>query len=174
MPPAEKKWDANAERDLCVAVIMGAQDGERMRYNWPKVHSAMEALGYSFTKDAISQHFSKSIMRDFKARHGDATNGGASTPTSVPKKASSTRKRATAAKGRKKKVVSDEDDDDDETNNPFADSPLAKKVKRMQEDEEKDVKPNDLGNRKRERSATAASQEARFEDWLHAGKEEEA
>lgn len=54
MPPAEKKWDANAERDLCVAVIMGAQDGDRMRYNWPKVHSAMEALGYSFTKDAIS------------------------------------------------------------------------------------------------------------------------
>ena len=54
MPPAEKKWDANAERDLCVAIIMGAQDGERMRYNWPKVHSSMEALGYGFTKDAIS------------------------------------------------------------------------------------------------------------------------
>ena len=59
MPPAEKKWDANAERDLCVAIIMGAQDGERMRYNWPKVHSSMEALGYGFTKDAISyvSHF---------------------------------------------------------------------------------------------------------------------
>lgn len=54
MPPTEKKWDANAERDLCVAIIMGAQDGERMRYNWPKVHSSMEALGYGFTKDAIS------------------------------------------------------------------------------------------------------------------------
>jgi hypothetical protein len=54
MPPSEKKWDANAERDLCVAVIMGAQDGERMRFNWPKVHASMAALGYSFTKDAIS------------------------------------------------------------------------------------------------------------------------
>ncbi|KAM6518249.1 hypothetical protein FSOLCH5_007023 [Fusarium solani] len=171
MPPAEKKWDANAERDLCVAVIMGAQDGDRMRYNWPKVHSAMEALGYSFTKDAISQHFGKSIMRDFKARHGDTTNDSASTPTSVPKKA--TRKRATPAKGRKKKVASEEDDDD-ETNDPFADSPLAKKVKRMQEDEKKDVKPDDLGDRKRERSATAASHEARFEAWFDAGKQEEA
>ncbi|KAJ4262666.1 hypothetical protein NW757_000918 [Fusarium falciforme] len=171
MPPAEKKWDANAERDLCVAVIMGAQDGDRMRYNWPKVHSAMEALGYSFTKDAISQHFSKSIMRDFKARHGETTNGSASTPNSVPKKAS--RKRATPAKGRKKKAASEEDDDD-ETNDPFVDSPLAKKVKRMQEDEEKDVKPDDLGDRKRERSATAASHEARFEAWLESGKQEEA
>lgn len=93
-------------------------------------------------------------MRDFKARHGDTTSsgggGGASTPTSVPKKASSARKRATTAKGRKKKaVVSEEgDDDDDDT---LADSPLAKKVKRMHEDEEKDVKPSDLGDRKRER-----------------------
>ena len=87
-------------------------------------------------------------MRDFKARHGETTNGSASTPTSVPKKA--TRKRTTPAKGRKKKAASEEDDDD-ETNDPFADSPLAKKVKRMQEDEEKDVKPDDLGDRKRER-----------------------
>ncbi|KAJ3516385.1 hypothetical protein NM208_g14851 [Fusarium decemcellulare] len=79
---------------------MGAQEGERMRYNWPKVHSAMDALGYSFTKDAISQHFSKSIMRDFKNRHGDSSNGDSPAPT--PGKATGTRKRAAATKGRKK------------------------------------------------------------------------
>ncbi|KAM0427327.1 hypothetical protein ACHAPT_007762 [Fusarium lateritium] len=169
MPPAEKKWDANAERDLCVAVIMGAQEGDRMRYNWPKVHSAMEALGYSFTKDAISQHFSKSIMRDFKSRHGEASNGNTPTPSSAPKKV---RKRAAPAKGRKKKAVS-EDDDDDEASDPFADSPLAKKMKRMQDDE-RDVKPEELADSKRERSATAPSQDAKFEAWVTAGKDEEA
>lgn len=86
----EKKWDANAERDLCVALVLGAQDSDRMRYNWPNVHGIMEKLGYKFSKDAISyvffsflnisklkipiyhrQHFTKVMVRDFKARHGD-------------------------------------------------------------------------------------------------------
>ncbi|KAH6891129.1 hypothetical protein B0T10DRAFT_595275 [Thelonectria olida] len=71
MPVGEKKWDSNAERDLCLAVILGNQEGERARHNWPKVHAIMSSLGHGFTKDAISQHFTKTIMREFKARHGD-------------------------------------------------------------------------------------------------------
>ncbi|KAF4344025.1 hypothetical protein FBEOM_2000 [Fusarium beomiforme] len=163
MPPSEKKWDANAERDLCVAIIMGAQDAERMRYNWPKVHGSMEALGYSFTKDAISQHFSKSIMRDFKGRHGDFST---STPA-TPRKATP-RKRATPAKGRKKKIeiLDDDDDDDAET---MAGSPVPKKVRRKMEDEDEDCKTSDDAQDKSEGSLPAVEKDAKFEDWLTKG-----
>lgn len=54
MPATDKKWDAAAERDLCVAIIMGNQETDRVRYNWAKVHSLMEGYGYPFSKDAIS------------------------------------------------------------------------------------------------------------------------
>lgn len=54
MPGGDKKWDVAAERDLCVAVILGNQETDRARYNWPKVHAFMDGLGYGFTRDAIS------------------------------------------------------------------------------------------------------------------------
>ncbi|KAF5965957.1 hypothetical protein FCOIX_12697 [Fusarium coicis] len=170
MPPSEKKWDANAERDLCVAVIMGAQDGERMRFNWPKVHASMAALGYSFTKDAIShihrgqiltsdsQHFSKSIMRDFKGRHGDPAN---STPTATPKKAAARRKRATPSK---KKIENlDEEDDDAET---MVGSPVHKKMKHKNEDDDEDLKASVGIQGKPGGSLSPAEKEAKFENWL--------
>ncbi|KAI1010346.1 hypothetical protein LB503_005460 [Fusarium chuoi] len=158
MPPSEKKWDANAERDLCVAVIMGAQDGERMRFNWPKVHASMATLGYSFTKDAISQHFSKSIMRDFKGRHGDPAN---STPTATPKKAATRRKRSTPAK--KKFEMLDEEDDDAET---MVGSPVHKKMKHKDEDDEEDLKTSVGIQGKPGGSLSPAEKEAKFENWL--------
>ncbi|KAG9501272.1 hypothetical protein J7337_006956 [Fusarium musae] len=158
MPPSEKKWDANAERDLCVAVIMGAQDGERMRFNWPKVHASMAALGYSFTKDAISQHFSKSIMRDFKGRHGDPAN---STPTATPKKAAVRRKRATPSK---KKIENlDEEDDDAET---MVGSPVYKKMKHKNEDDDEDLKTPVGIQGKPGGSLSPTEKEAKFENWL--------
>ncbi|KAG7417590.1 hypothetical protein ACKAV7_002517 [Fusarium commune] len=159
MPPSEKKWDANAERDLCVAVIMGAQDGERMRFNWPKVHASMAALGYSFTKDAISQHFSKSIMRDFKGRHGDPST---STPTATPKKAATRRKRSTPAK--KKIEILDGEDDDAET---MVESPVHKKMKHKNGDE--DLKTSVGVQGKSGGSLSAAEKEAKFENWLANG-----
>ncbi|KAF4502850.1 hypothetical protein FAGAP_898 [Fusarium agapanthi] len=158
MPPSEKKWDANAERDLCVAVIMGAQDGERMRFNWPKVHASMAALGYSFTKDAISQHFSKSIMRDFKGRHGDTP---ASTPTATPKKAATRRKRSTPAK--KKIEMLDDEDDDAET---MVGSPVHKKMKHKEEDEDEDLKTSVGIQGKPGSSLSPAEKEAKFDNWL--------
>ena len=54
MAKADKKWDASAERDLCVSIIMGNQENDRIRHNWPKVHDEMEKLGYEFTKEAVS------------------------------------------------------------------------------------------------------------------------
>ncbi|KAL7766205.1 hypothetical protein ACKLNR_004121 [Fusarium oxysporum f. sp. zingiberi] len=163
MPPSEKKWDANAERDLCVAVIMGAQDGERMRFNWPKVHASMATLGYSFTKDAISQHFSKSIMRDFKGRHGDPST---STPTATPKKGTTRRKRSTPAK--KKIEILDEEDDDAET---MVESPVHKKMKHKNEDEDEDedLKTSVGFQGKSGGSLSAAEKEAKFENWLANG-----
>ncbi|EWZ01899.1 hypothetical protein FOYG_01359 [Fusarium oxysporum NRRL 32931] len=161
MPPSEKKWDANAERDLCVAVIMGAQDGERMRFNWPKVHASMATLGYSFTKDAISQHFSKSIMRDFKGRHGDPST---STPTAIPKKAPTRRKRSTPAK--KKIEILDEEDDDAET---MVESPVHKKMKHKNEDEDEDLKTSVGVQGKSGGSLSVAEKEAKFENWLANG-----
>ncbi|UNI20058.1 hypothetical protein JDV02_006185 [Purpureocillium takamizusanense] len=95
MAAGEKKWDAAAERDLCVAIIMGNQEG-RTNYNWPKVHAFLTKLGYKFTKDAISQHFTKVVMKDFKVRHGeDPVKSGPSTPN----KKSATPRRATPAAG---------------------------------------------------------------------------
>ncbi|KAF5018880.1 hypothetical protein F66182_9128 [Fusarium sp. NRRL 66182] len=170
MPPADKKWDANAERDLCVAVIMGAMDGDRMRYNWSKVHSSMEALGYAFTKEAISQHFTKTIMRDFKARHGDSSASGSPAPLPKTPKKPTPRKRTTPAKGSKKKVGSEQEDDHaDET---AVESPLPKKLKRKKEEEdEEDVKLGqpEAGHRKRERSTTADEHVEDFTAWLAAG-----
>jgi hypothetical protein len=54
MPETSKKWDVAAERDLCMAMIVGNQNSERIKYNWPAVHAFMTTLGYNFTKDAIS------------------------------------------------------------------------------------------------------------------------
>ncbi|KIL91669.1 hypothetical protein FAVG1_05286 [Fusarium avenaceum] len=155
MPPAEKKWDANAERDLCVAIIMGSADGDRLRYNWPKVHSSMESLGYSFTKDAISTSASPSCATSRAAM--------ATSPPTTPKKATP-RKRVTP---RKKKAASEEEDDDVDV------SPAAKKMKRNKEEEEEDDdhKSSDFNTaqNQRERSATATGADDKFAKWLASG-----
>ncbi|OAA43788.1 hypothetical protein NOR_04363 [Metarhizium rileyi] len=66
--PVSKKWDIRAELDLCMAVIQTG--GSTSSYKWPAIHEIMRQLGHDFTKDAVSQHFTKVILRDFKARHG--------------------------------------------------------------------------------------------------------
>lgn len=54
------------------------------------------------------QHFTKTVMRDFKARHGKAESQG--TPASTPKKATP-QKRRTPAKQAKSKATVDQDDE---------------------------------------------------------------
>ncbi|RCI15877.1 hypothetical protein L249_2383 [Ophiocordyceps polyrhachis-furcata BCC 54312] len=71
MGNGEKKWDATAERDLCISIIMSISNEGKASYNWPRVTTSMEALGHGFTKDAMSQHFSKVICKDFKNRRGE-------------------------------------------------------------------------------------------------------
>ncbi|KJZ80385.1 hypothetical protein HIM_00235 [Hirsutella minnesotensis 3608] len=81
-----KKWDATAERDLSMAIIVAGQNGPEGRgsYNWPQTHEIMKSIGYAFTKDAMSQHFTKVMLKDFKTRHPDSL--AAATPASTPKK----------------------------------------------------------------------------------------
>ncbi|PFH60021.1 hypothetical protein XA68_11542 [Ophiocordyceps unilateralis] len=98
MGNGEKKWDATAERDLCTALMMSAQEGGRSNANWSKVCIMMESLGHGFTKEAMSQHYSKVILKDFKSRTGHLSLP--ETPKSTPKK-------------RKAKTVLAADDDDD-------------------------------------------------------------
>lgn len=54
MPPC-KKWEAAAELDLCMAVILTG--GSTTSYKWPEIHTIMCQLGHTFTKDAISYVF---------------------------------------------------------------------------------------------------------------------
>ena len=53
MPGKDKKWGPSEERDLAMAVIL-AQQGEKVKYDWPRVHEYMTDWGYSFTRDAMS------------------------------------------------------------------------------------------------------------------------
>ncbi|KAL7963596.1 hypothetical protein V8C34DRAFT_300102 [Trichoderma compactum] len=112
MAPVEKKWDDSAERDLCLAIIMGNQDGTKPRYNWPRVEEIMTSLGHTFTKDAMTQHFSKTILKEFRARHpeGDTT----ATPPASATKPKTPRKSATPSKKRTKKGAKGQDAQDQE------------------------------------------------------------
>ncbi|OAQ72906.1 hypothetical protein VFPPC_15215 [Pochonia chlamydosporia 170] len=65
--PSSKKWDTSHELDLCMAVILTG--GSTTSYKWPEIHEIMCHLGHNYTKDAISQHFTKVILRGFKKRH---------------------------------------------------------------------------------------------------------
>ncbi|KAK1245313.1 hypothetical protein MKX08_004942 [Trichoderma sp. CBMAI-0020] len=124
MAPQEKKWDDAAERDLCISMIYCNTESGKVRQNWPRIEEVMKGLGYAFTKDAMSQHYSKTIMKEFKARHPDIT---ATSLTETPSPANARKTKAAAAKAdgaastpskkRAKKsaatVPKDEDGDDD-------------------------------------------------------------
>ncbi|KFA66661.1 hypothetical protein S40285_03052 [Stachybotrys chlorohalonatus IBT 40285] len=156
MPGPEKKWDAAAERDLCVALIMCNQESERVRYNWAKVHSFMQSHGYQFTRDAISQHFTKVILKDFKGRHKNGAEPATAAKSTSRKSATlSTRKRSS-----KKVANEDEDDDVVEEQSP------SKKTKKVKEQEPTTVKLEDVV-RTRERSQTILDNEEQFQRWIN-------
>ncbi|KAM0247367.1 hypothetical protein ACHAQJ_009875 [Trichoderma viride] len=107
MAPQDKKWDDSAERDLCVALILGNQETGKSRLNWPRTAEIMDGLGYSFTKDAMSQHFTKTIMKEFNARH-NSTATTDSPPLSARKPKAAGKKAATTpSKKRTKKSAQD-------------------------------------------------------------------
>ncbi|PWI73984.1 hypothetical protein PCL_09260 [Purpureocillium lilacinum] len=180
MAAGDKKWDAAAERDLCVAIIMGNQEG-RTNYNWPKVHAFLTKLGYKFTKDAISQHFTKVVMKDFKTRHGDdPIKSGASTPKkpSTPRRAAastpSKRKTPTSAKAKaaakSAEFVSAEDDDETSDEEPLAKKRKVKAEAAAAEAEaEAETMPSPVKKETRKtraRSQTVCSENEAFQAWL--------
>ncbi|KAG6004113.1 hypothetical protein E4U21_001384 [Claviceps maximensis] len=65
MPPS-KKWEMTAELDLCMAIIITG--GSTAASKWLDIHTVMRQLGYDFTKDALSQHYTKKILRAFRPR----------------------------------------------------------------------------------------------------------
>ncbi|POR34160.1 Uncharacterized protein TPAR_05654 [Tolypocladium paradoxum] len=159
MPAGDKKWDMAAERDLSVAIILANNEG-KPSYNWPKVYSIMESIGYGFTKDAISQHFTKVVMKDFKARNGDVTKKGGSA-TSTPKKGNKTptKRKATPAKSSKFVDIDEDEDDEDDL-----EGPTPKKAKADSEDESPSIKKERAYSRAR--SQTVGHDEAEFQKWL--------
>ncbi|KAG7118089.1 hypothetical protein HYQ45_015590 [Verticillium longisporum] len=68
MPPKDSTWAANggiAERDLTMAVA--SHSAEFRGVNWPKVKDIMDRLGYTFTKSAMEQRWTKKILKDWRA-----------------------------------------------------------------------------------------------------------
>ncbi|KAL7937482.1 hypothetical protein V8C35DRAFT_331231 [Trichoderma chlorosporum] len=151
MAPAEKKWDDTAERDLCVAMIQASQDGTKVRYNWPKVEDIMNGLGYSFTRDAMSQHYTKTIMKEFNARN--PKDESADTPPPSATKPKTPRKTATPSKKRTKKGAKGQapEADDQQDDDVDMDESPTKKVKKEDKaatlkKEETDVQSADANN----------------------------
>ncbi|GAB0135001.1 hypothetical protein EsDP_00003353 [Epichloe bromicola] len=99
--PVSKKWDTAAELDLCMAVIITG--GSSPSYKWPEIHAVMCQLGHTFTKDAVSQHFTKTILRGFRARHGLGTAKSADT-VPVARKRKAVKEEASPVKKQKPTV----------------------------------------------------------------------
>ncbi|EEY19089.1 predicted protein [Verticillium alfalfae VaMs.102] len=51
--------------------------------NWPKVKDIMDQLGYTFTKSAMEQRWTKKILKDWRARVGPDSTTDESPPTSA-------------------------------------------------------------------------------------------
>ncbi|KAH7157066.1 hypothetical protein EDB81DRAFT_945425 [Dactylonectria macrodidyma] len=166
MPGNEKRWHANAERDLCLAIILGNQETERPRHNWPRVHAILNDLGYSFTQDAISQHFTKTVMRDFKIRHGKGAGQDPGSATSTPQKATPQKRRTPSKRAKSKAMVNEDGKDDDDA---VMETP-SKKIKRELDVKSiSRIKSEHGSSPSRERSVTAQVGEAQFQAWDDAG-----
>ncbi|KAJ4409964.1 hypothetical protein N0V82_009366 [Gnomoniopsis sp. IMI 355080] len=145
------KWDDAAVKDLTMAVLMSANNGDlNISANWDKVTETMASWGYNFSKSAMSQHWSKKIVKQFKERHSNvkgSDNGTASPKT--PAKTASPRKRATpktpgTGRGKKRAAV-DADDDGDDTSpetsyiaDPIAKQKTPRSTKKVKYEEESD------------------------------------
>ncbi|KAL6910392.1 hypothetical protein GGI43DRAFT_378368 [Trichoderma evansii] len=169
MAPQDKKWDDAAERDLCMAMIF-CNNEAKVRHNWPRIEEVMKNMGYSFTKDAMSQHYSKTIMKDFRARHPSLTTTSAeSSPLSTrkPKAAAGKSATSTPTKKRTKKAAAQdakdqlaEDGDDAEY-----DSTPCKRVKK--EEKATSVKKEEATDATTETAANDNDQA--FLDWAAKG-----
>ncbi|KAI7774694.1 hypothetical protein LA080_008001 [Diaporthe eres] len=80
-----KKWDDTSQKDLVFAMLMSTGDGN-IKADWQKVEKIMISWGYNFTIGAMSQHWSKTILKAFKERHPDNAKDGDNTNPATPVK----------------------------------------------------------------------------------------
>ncbi|KAL7922985.1 hypothetical protein ACQKWADRAFT_312514 [Trichoderma austrokoningii] len=178
MAPQDKKWDDAAERDLCMAMIFCNTESGRARQNWPRIEEVMKSLEYSFTRDAMSQHYSKTIMKDFKKRIPSLI---ATAPTDTPSPAKARKTKAagkgdaTPSKKRAKKTaaVAPKDDEDDDTE---VDATPSKRVKK--EDKATPVKKEEAVKEEEAADVDATEtaddeKDKAFQDWAAKGLSDE-
>ncbi|PTB67511.1 hypothetical protein BBK36DRAFT_1196923 [Trichoderma citrinoviride] len=152
MAPQEKKWTDAAERDLCMAILYGNQS----RYDWARVTKIMDGLGYDFTKDAMSQHFTKTILKKFKALCPESVTADidATPPASATKPKATPRKTASTPRKRTKKAAEDNsNNNDDEVDDEMA--PDATPTKKQKKEDK--VKKEEKLKNEEEAPATPAA-----------------
>ncbi|KAF9877742.1 hypothetical protein CkaCkLH20_04877 [Colletotrichum karsti] len=95
------KWDAQAERQLCLAAHMSDSN---VKIDWAKTHEQMVGLGYNFTLDAMRQRWTKVIIKQHKqaVAAGGGAGSGAAASNSGPSTPVNTRKRSAPASSGKK------------------------------------------------------------------------
>ncbi|KAK2066018.1 hypothetical protein LY76DRAFT_640409 [Colletotrichum caudatum] len=87
-------WTDVAEKDLIWTFIKVSNGGKMPKGEWNVVHQEMTRMGYNFSMNAINQHWSKTIVKNY-GKHG----GGNSALASAPSTPSTSRKRAAPGSG---------------------------------------------------------------------------
>ncbi|KAG8160466.1 hypothetical protein KVR01_010002 [Diaporthe batatas] len=132
-----KKWDDASQKDLLFAMLMSTGDGSgTIKPDWKEVEKMMNGWGYTFTIGAMSQHWSKTILKAFKERHPDNSGDGGNTnagPTIAKTPASSKAKAKT-----RKRPASDEDAPLEKAGKGKASHGTAKKRKVCQDNDEEE------------------------------------
>ncbi|OLN91938.1 hypothetical protein CCHL11_01512 [Colletotrichum chlorophyti] len=83
-------WTAVAELHLALTVNSVGKGNTISKGDWTKIQETMASLGYTFTEGALSQRWSKSIMKDYKSRvaagaaSAGLAGGGSSAPAPTP------------------------------------------------------------------------------------------
>ncbi|GKT46951.1 uncharacterized protein ColSpa_07132 [Colletotrichum spaethianum] len=143
---APNTWTDQAEKDLIWAFIKASNGGKMPKADWNLVLEMMTAMGYSFTINALSQRWSKTIVKNYGQRVnsvGNATTsasaGTLTTPTASRKRgAPASGTRASGARGRRGGQAAHEmaadavaaDDGDDDAERELEDvKPKAKRTK---------------------------------------------
>ncbi|KAI6779847.1 uncharacterized protein J7T54_003771 [Emericellopsis cladophorae] len=151
-----KKWDDSAEKDLAMAIILSQNDG-KIKADWNKAHESMSDWGYSFTKDAMNQHWSKRVLKSFKERHSMPTDAKKFTPVKNTAPATPQKSTGKGSAKKTKKVRAEEEAMGDET--------PSKKRKRQAKVEE--PKTEDSGDTDEAEELASGTDGAKFKEWLN-------
>ncbi|KAI0134549.1 hypothetical protein BJ170DRAFT_204668 [Xylariales sp. AK1849] len=73
MPGA--KWNAETDLELVFAILThNLKPNETPRIDWAKVQQMMQGWGHKSSKDAISQRWTKTVLKSFRASHPHGTS----------------------------------------------------------------------------------------------------